>query len=195
MPTGPTAEYLRDLHRQKRAVINAKCQHAHAEALCERLLALSCVRAAQHITAYIAIRGEISLTPTMQKLSAMGKQLYLPILRDDSMHFAPWTPGQALLKKGFGLLEPDAPESSWLPATQLDLVLAPLVVFDKQCNRIGQGGGYYDRTFAFRQSSESNSPTLLGVAHESQHEAKLPVQHWDVPLDMIATNKALHTRP
>lgn len=190
-----TQEQWREKHRQQRAAIDAKTQQAHADSLLDRLMALPCVQSAQHIAAYIAIRGEISLTPAMQQLSDAGKQFYLPVLRENSsMHFAPWAPGEPLLKKGFGLLEPDVPESSWRPAERLDLVLAPLVVFDSDCNRIGQGGGYYDRTFAFRKSHAIKAPVLLGVAHESQREAKLAVQPWDVPLDMIATDSTLYIR-
>lgn len=193
MSTTSTSDELRQKHRQQRAKLPADTQVEHAAALGTRLLSLPKVQQANHIAAYIAIRGEISLASAMTQLSELGKHVYLPVLRGQAMHFSPWKPCQPLLKKGFGLLEPDAPESEWIPAEKLDLVLAPLVVFDKECNRIGQGGGFYDRTFAFRQGTKS-TPFLLGVAHEEQHEEQLPVEHWDVPLDMIATNQALYTR-
>lgn len=193
MTTTSTSDELRQKHRQQRAKLPTDTQTEHATALSTRLLSLPSVQQANHIAAYIAIRGEISLTNVMAQLSETGKRIYLPVLRGQTMHFSPWKPSQPLLKKGFGLLEPDAPESEWIPAEKLDLVLAPLVVFDKECNRIGQGGGYYDRTFAFRQDT-STTPYLLGVAHEDQHEPQLPTEHWDVPLDMIATNQTLYTR-
>lgn len=157
-------------------------------------MSLPIVDSAQHIAAYIAIRGEISLAPAIEQLSQTTKQLYLPVLRGARMHFAPWHPEQALLKKDFGLLEPDTPEENWREAKQLDLVLTPLVVFDQHCNRIGQGGGYYDRAFAFRQATSTTKPILLGVAHEEQQEPRLTTENWDVPLDMIATEEALYIR-
>lgn len=193
MTPHPTSDELRQKHRQQRAHLPTDTQAERAEALCERLLSLPIVQQANHIAAYIAIRGEISLATVMAQLSETGKHVYLPVLRGQAMHFSPWIPTQPLLKKGFGLFEPDAPESEWIPAEKLDLVLAPLVVFDKECNRIGQGGGFYDRTFAFRQDT-SCSPFLLGVAHDDQREPQLPVERWDVPLDMIATQQALYTR-
>lgn len=193
MTTTSTSDELRQKHRQRRAILPAETQTENAAALSTRLLSLPSVQQANHIAAYIAIRGEISLTHVMAQLSESGKRIYLPVLRGQAMHFSPWKPAQPLLKKGFGLLEPDAPESEWIPAEKLDLVLAPLVVFDKDCNRIGQGGGFYDRTFAFRQGTRA-TPFLLGVAHEDQREPQLPIEHWDVPLDMIATNQTLYTR-
>lgn len=189
-----TPEALRQAHRKRRAALPADTLEAHAQALAERLLALPAVRAAEHVAVYIAIRGEISLAPTIDALDRLGKTLYLPILRGEAMHFAPWLPTQPLEKRGFGLLEPDVDESQWRPPETLDLVLAPLVVFDSQCNRIGQGGGYYDRTFAFRAGADECRPVLLGVAHEQQREAALPVQDWDIPLDAIATESALYAR-
>lgn len=193
MTTTSTSDELRQKHRQQRAKLPTDTQAEHAAALSTRLLSLPSVQQANHVAAYIAIRGEISLTSVMAQLSESGKQIYLPVLRGQAMHFSPWKPSQPLLKKGFGLLEPDTPQSEWIPPKELDLVLAPLVVFDKECNRIGQGGGFYDRTFAFRHGT-SATPSLLGVAHEDQREPQLPVEHWDVPLDMIATNQTLYTR-
>ncbi|MGB0866544.1 MAG: 5-formyltetrahydrofolate cyclo-ligase [Granulosicoccaceae bacterium] len=185
---------LRQSHRRLRAALPQQTQQLHAEALCQRLLAISALQHANHIAVYIAIRGEISLEPTIKQLEHLGKVLYLPILRGEAMHFAPWQSDGKLQKKGFGLLEPDVCESQWKPAHELDLVLAPLVVFDSQCNRIGQGGGYYDRTFAFRANQSTANPVLIGVAHEQQREPQLPVESWDIPLDAIATNKALYQR-
>lgn len=193
-PVTPMPDQLREQHRQARAALGDESQHRHAKALSERLLALPEVQHARHIAAYIAIRGEISLAPAIKLLELTGAQIYLPVLRGESMHFAPWHSAQKLLKKGFGLLEPDAAEKDWRRATELDLVLAPLVVFDEHCNRIGQGGGYYDRTFSFRHNAPRRQPLLLGVAHHSQQAPALPVQAWDVPLDMIATNRSLHRR-
>ncbi len=194
MSSNALAELLRSNHRKKRMCIDANSLTQSSLRLCDHLKQIEQLQSAQHIAAYIAIRGEISLDPIMEYLADAAKHLYLPVLRGEAMHFAPWLPGQPLQKKGFGLLEPESAESHWRPAEQLDLVLAPLVVFDKHCNRIGQGGGFYDRAFAFKKNNPGASPFLLGVAHESQQESHLPVQAWDVPLDTIVTDRAVHQR-
>ena len=109
------------------------------------------------------------------------------------MVFAPWQPDQPLVKKAFGLLEPDCDESEWISPMLLDVVLTPLVVFDHHCNRIGQGGGFYDRTFEFILSA--GKPFLMGVAHESQREPELVPQSWDIPLHKIVTERSVYCRP
>ena len=93
----------------------------------------------------------------------------------------------------FKLPEPDVSDDEMLQPRGLDLVLAPLVVFDADCNRIGMGGGFYDRSFAFRKRPDRHSPVLIGVAHEVQKVDRLVPQDWDVQLDKIVTDQAVYT--
>jgi 5-formyltetrahydrofolate cyclo-ligase len=187
-------EQLRSKHRKDRAALDSGVLQSNAISLQSRLEQLPQYRHATRIAAYIAIKGEIDLSQLMVAGAAQGKQFYLPILNGESMHFAAWNPGQELVKKGFGLLEPDVPIDACVNPRELDLVLAPLVVFDPQCNRIGQGGGFYDRTFAHRRETAETSPCLVGVAHQSQCENQLQPESWDVPLDFIVTDSATYER-
>lgn len=183
---------LRSKHRKLRRELDQALLEDHARKLKASVLELPEYQHANHIAAYIAILGEISVEPIIQHGVEEGKVFYLPILRENTMGFAPWHPDKPLLKKKIGLLEPDCAESEWIDAPQLDLVLTPLVVFDASCNRIGQGGGYYDRTFEFTRETEK--PLLIGVAHDSQREATLSPQKWDIPLDKIVTEKSIYTQ-
>lgn len=184
-------EKLRSKHRKLRRDLNDNVLQAHATALEKRFTELPEYQSATHIAAYIAILGEIDVEPIIRTGSADGKVFYLPVLRDESMAFAPWQPDTPLLKKKFGLLEPDSNESDWIAPQQLDLVVSPLVVFDDKCNRIGQGGGYYDRTFEFTLTT--NKPLLIGVAHESQRETRLDPQPWDITLHKVLTERATYS--
>ena len=74
----------------------------------------------------------------------------------------------------------------------IDLVLVPLVAFDPQRNRIGMGGGFYDRSFAFRKNPDQPRPVLIGVAHELQKVDLLEPEPWDVQLDMVVTDQAVY---
>ncbi len=182
---------LRTKHRKLRREISDETLQDHAVKLEQNLTALDEYQKSRHIAAYIAILGEISVEPIIRAGSATGKIFYLPVLRDDAMFFAPWNPGTALIKKKFGLLEPDCQESEFVSPQELDLVLTPLVVFDKQCNRIGQGGGFYDRTFEFTRTVDK--PILIGVAHDNQREPALSPQQWDIPLHKIVTEKYIYS--
>ena len=92
----------------------------------------------------------------------------------------------------FRLPEPDVPDEIMLAPRELDLVLAPLVVFDANCNRIGMGGGYYDRSFEFRRTTDIDRPTLIGVAHELQRVDALQPEPWDGRLDAVASDQHIY---
>lgn len=186
-------ETLRAKHRSARASLSGEQLIANSTALAMRIEQLAEFGSASHIASYIAIRGEIDVRPLMQQV--VDKRYYLPVIQDTDMHFAPWAAGDVLVKKKFGLLEPDCDAQQFIAPQALDLVIVPLVVFDQQCNRIGQGGGYYDRTFEFLLERENiERPVLLGVAHECQREAILQSQQWDVPLDFVVTESSVYTR-
>jgi 5-formyltetrahydrofolate cyclo-ligase len=68
--------------------------------------------------------------------------------------------------------------------------MLPLVGFDASGNRMGMGGGYYDRTFSFKSLKKGlRGPTLIGLAHEIQRVEELPVESWDIPLTAIVTDQ------
>jgi 5-formyltetrahydrofolate cyclo-ligase len=78
------------------------------------------------------------------------------------------------------------------PVWTLDLILTPLVAFDDQGNRLGMGGGFYDRTLAYLgRRKHWKKPRLIGTAHAFQQVARLPHESWDVPLHGVVTEKAL----
>ncbi len=185
---------LRDTHRKKRAALSKDILSENSARLCQRIAALEPFQQAVGVAAYIAIRGEADVSGLFETGAQSGKQFYLPVLHKESMHFAAWSPGQPLVEKGFGLLEPDVSVADCVDVRELDVVLTPLVVFDNRCNRIGQGGGYYDRTFAHKKRLPAASPLLIGVAHESQRESDLVPQSWDIPLDLIVTDCASYRK-
>ncbi len=110
------------------------------------------------------------------------------------MRFAPYEKNTRLRKNCFGILEPVYQKKQLKPARQLDLVLAPLVGFDGQGNRMGMGGGFYDRALQHlkQQSTAGNlRPKYVGIAHEVQKVAQLESHHWDIQLHAIITERQL----
>lgn len=188
MSTPFSQDHWRTTLRRERAKLPKEALATAAQSLLAQFNALSDrPKTGQKVSGYIAIRGEMDVMPILQQLHQIGCHVYLPILEGENMYFAPWHPDIEIEKKGMGLLEPVHDLNERIEGAELDWVLSPLVGFDAQGNRIGQGGGFYDRTFAFKQKSPEQSPKLIGIAHELQHLEAIESNPWDVRLDAILT--------
>jgi 5-formyltetrahydrofolate cyclo-ligase len=177
---------LRQQLRQRRRDLPAAVRLAAAEPLADALLALPFAPAQGHVAGYWAMDGEIALHRWQMQLPA-GLTYCLPVLHEQTLRFAPWRPGQALTANRFGIPEPDLSLDDTLAPEQMALVVAPLVGFDAQGRRLGMGGGWYDRSFAFRHQRPA-PPWLVGVGFSVQQVDDLPVQPWDVAVDAICTD-------
>ena len=133
--------------------------------------------------------------PLMHALWSLGKHIYLPVLvtfSHQKLWFARFEPDDVLAYNRYGIPEPV--RRRLIKPCALDLVLTPLVAFDSAGHRVGMGGGYYDRSFAFlRHRRHWRSPRLLGIAYEFQKQAAIVPNDWDVPLDAIATESRIYT--
>jgi len=172
---------LRDARRSTPPAVRI----AAAEGLATRLLALSALPARGYVAGYWASDGEIGLHVFQLRLPS-DLVYCLPVLHDDQLRFAPWRAGDPLVTNRYGIPEPDVEPSSALDARAMALVVTPLVGFDAQGHRLGMGGGWYDRSFAFRQT-DAAPPLLVGAAFASQQVDTLEAASWDVPLDAICT--------
>lgn len=183
---------LRQRNRKLRADLDSTQLESAAAALAERILLLPEYQQAQRVAVYFAVNGEIGLNAVIDHALIEGKQIFLPNLDHTALRFSPYFHDQKMRINRFRLPEPDVVESEMLSPQELDLVLAPLVVFDSYRNRIGMGGGFYDRSFAFRKNPEHPRPVLIGVAHEIQKVDQIMPKEWDVQLDMIVTDHAIY---
>jgi 5-formyltetrahydrofolate cyclo-ligase len=183
---------LRKRNRELRARLDAESLELAARNLGERICALPEYQRSERIAAYFAVNGEISLDTVIDLALSQGKQIFLPNLDQKTLRFSPYSRDQKMRINKFKLPEPDVGDDEMLEPEALDLVLAPLVVFDSMRNRIGMGGGFYDRSFAFRKDPASKSPVLIGVAHELQKVDQLEPESWDVQLDMIVTDQNIY---
>ncbi|MGH8039255.1 MAG: 5-formyltetrahydrofolate cyclo-ligase [Stenotrophomonas sp.] len=182
--TDPRSALRQQLRQRRRDILPAQ-RLAAAEQLADALLALPFAPTHGHVAGYWALDGEIALHRWQMRLPDTA--IYcLPVLAGETLRFAPWRPGQALTANRFGIPEPDIALDDTLAPEQMTLVVAPLVGFDAQCRRLGMGGGWYDRSFAFRQQRPA-PPWLAGVGFAAQQVDDLPVQPWDVGVDAICT--------
>jgi 5-formyltetrahydrofolate cyclo-ligase len=143
-----------------------------------------------YVAGYWAMGGEVPLHLLQMRLRP--EQVWcLPCLEGDgSLRFAPWRPGDALVSNRFGIPEPDLAPASRLDPREMATVLVPLVAYSAAGARLGMGGGYYDRSFAFRLR-EPAPPRLVGVGYGFQRRDELVPEAWDVPLDAVATEAGL----
>lgn len=140
------------------------------------------------IAAYFGFKFEISLTPIIEMIWSAKKECYLPSLnRNKTLSFIKYDQHDELFQNPFGILEPVASNHK-IPVEELDLILMPLLAFDQQGNRLGMGGGYYDRTLESIKS-QHNRPVLMGVAFQEQEASHLPKETWDVQLDYVLTDQ------
>jgi len=132
------------------------------------------------VAVYRAIGSELDVDALSLALSRAGRELCLPVVieRDAPMVFRRWSPGEPLELDEAGVPAP-------FPLAEVvepDVILAPLLAFDADGGRLGQGGGYYDRTFAARPNV-----TRIGFAYAGQEVGHLPVEAHDVRLHGVLT--------
>ncbi|HEX5313345.1 MAG TPA: 5-formyltetrahydrofolate cyclo-ligase [Gammaproteobacteria bacterium] len=185
---------------QERAILRARLRRLRAElparevevatpAANARLLATPEFLKAQRIGAYVAVRGELDPATALAAALATGKEVFLPRIGPDAtLHFLPWQTPIALRRNRFGIPEPVAPDESAIAPEDLDLVIVPLIGFHRDGIRLGSGGGYYDRCFAFRRNSLPR-PRLAGFAYALQECERLRAAPWDVPLDLLVSER------
>lgn len=199
MTTRAERAALRRAMRQKRRGLDRHARIRAERGLVRWLVRLPAFRKAQRIGVYLGNDGELDPARLVRRARAMGKRCYLPVLRDRpdiTLRFAAFDPGTPMRANRFGIDEPAVPRRRLLSARRLDLLLMPLVAFDAAGNRLGMGGGYYDRTLAYRrQRVRWRRPRLLGVAFAFQQVAALPFEPWDVPLDGVITDRGLNPPP
>lgn len=184
---------LRKELREVRNRLSDKEQRKAATALAKQVARSRAYCSSNRIALYFASDGEVTTDEIMARIWQSGRQCYLPILSyvmGERLWFAPVDQNSKFLINRFGIPEPVVASRRLLSARQLDLILMPLVGFDLHGNRLGMGGGFYDRTFAYQhQRQKWKRPRLIGLAHECQRVAKLETSPWDVPLHAVATDK------
>lgn len=182
---------LRRELRQRRRELTKRQQRQASEALCHHLRASPQVKRARHLALYWPNDGEIDPRPFRAIAKSLGKQCYLPVLHPvhhNRLWFLELNDDTRLVRNRFGIPEPEIRRSTSRPPWALDLILMPLVGFTERGDRLGMGGGFYDRTFEFLQHGSCHKPALIGLAHECQRVTEMPTARWDIPMDAIITD-------
>ncbi|WP_120506534.1 5-formyltetrahydrofolate cyclo-ligase [Rahnella bruchi] len=173
--------------RQRRNNLTAEQQSQFALQAAERVATHPKIQSAKTISVFLSFDGELDTKPLIDRLWREGKQLCLPVLHPFSagnLLFLRYTPDTPLIRNRLKILEPQLDVTQVIPLSQLNIILTPLVAFDSTGQRLGMGGGFYDRTLEHWQESGAYP---IGLAHDCQHVDALPVEYWDVPLPQVIT--------
>ena len=181
--------------RALRASIPAAERAAAERAIATRLRRLGCARPGLRVAAYLAMPGEAGLAAFLAAASAAGTRLYVPRVasrRRRTLKFVELAPGASLRRGAYGIAEPSVRGRRVRPG-EIDVVLVPLVAFDRDGHRLGMGAGYYDRALAPRRDRGRayRRPKLVGVAYACQEIASIRPRPWDVALDAVVTEREL----
>ena len=184
---------LRKALREQRNALTANQQQHASQAVLDNLLSLPAITRATSIACYLPNDGEVDLTSfinTCWKLPPGDKKITtLPVLHPvckGHLLFLQYNDSTLMRANKYGIEEPALACNQVVPTPHHHVVLMPLVGFDSSGNRLGMGGGYYDRTLSHIHSRKAR-PQLIGIAHDCQQVDQLPVQAWDIPVDAIIT--------
>lgn len=169
--------HLRALRRR----LSEACPQAAARAAA--LVPLDRLPTFETFGLYHPLGSEMDPGPLAKRLAETGARLALPAAEapDAALTFRLWSPGDPLAPDGMGVPSPTLAA----PAIRPQLVVAPLLAFDRRGGRLGQGGGHYDRTL---QKLRAAAPVfILGLAYAGQEVAEIPMEPHDERLDAILT--------
>jgi len=181
---------LRDSYRQKRREIPSDDRAILHKEITRVLLTSAALKRCETIAAYLNLPSEVNLSEFIGKAQKRGQNVCVPVVdatkrvmefRDLPVDFE----RQNRIEEDLVLLTQKKRE-----LVELDCALIPLLAFDSHGNRIGMGGGYYDKFF----KNPKTRPLLVGIAYELQRTEKIIPQEWDVRMDMIASEQGLRRR-
>lgn len=192
MPVGDKNEIRKAIIAQRDAV-SASERRVLAERITTRLLALDDYRAAQCVLAYVSFGGEFDTARFIGDILTSGKQLILPKVERASRSLKLYSvrdPERELVAGVWGIREPHPDLCPAVPTASIQFALVPGVAFTRRCERLGYGGGFYDRLIRGWEPR----PYLAAAAFELQVVPELPVSPSDQRVDLVVTEDAEYSR-
>jgi 5-formyltetrahydrofolate cyclo-ligase len=168
----------------RREALPADTRQAAAEAIAARPFPLV-IGTGVVVSGFMPLKSEISPLPLMKKLAEAGARLALPVIagRGKPLIMREWNFGAPLNRGQWDIREPKPEAAEVAP----DILLVPLLAFDRTGHRIGYGAGYYDITIAGLRAHKA--VTAVGIAFAAQEVAKVPTTERDARLDLVLTER------
>jgi len=190
---------IRQEVRAKRRQLNVEKQQEQADLLCKLLISTINLDHVKHVAIYLTNDGELNTKPFIYWCWKNKISVYLPVIHPFSqgnLLFLKYTKASVMIKNKYGILEPRLDVRNIISVNNIDIIFTPLVAFDPTGNRLGMGGGFYDRTLAawFReyQQNKKTKPMPIGLAHDCQKVKTIPIENWDIPLPKIITPSTIY---
>lgn len=184
---------IREQLLEQRNKLSLSVQRDSAKIIIEKILALPVFESAKSIALYHAFRNEVNLDALWHEAVHLNKKTFFPVINTNknikTMHFSEALPQDLLKENHFRIKEPT---SEPVDLAILDCLFIPLVGFDKAGFRLGMGQGYYDRMLADLRKINA-ACCLIGIAYDFQYLTELPHDPWDIPLDMVVTEKQIYS--
>jgi 5-formyltetrahydrofolate cyclo-ligase len=191
-PTKPSKQVLRRELRSGRNSLSDPLRVSYDEAITGHLLKLVKSIGANSIACYWPFNGEPDITPAYRQLLADGCQLALPVISDDDqndMNFYSWCLQSTVTRNRYGIFEPQ--DTGRVALSSLDMLIIPLVGYDRLGNRLGMGAGYYDRHLVSLRDLQL--PLRVGIAYSLQEIDLVDTDSWDVPLHGVVNERGWFT--
>ena len=176
---------LRKAKIQARESLNTNERNRKSQQIAERILASKIFQEAEKIMIYRGIGGEVRLEWLEKARESEGKQFLFPLCLPERQMAALAPKGEDAWQAGsYGIMEPIMEKSELVEPEAIDLIICPCTVFDEDCNRMGMGGGYYDRYLP-----KCGKAVVAAVAFEVQKAERVPMEPWDKAVDLVFTEK------
>ncbi len=189
---------IRRQMRQNMTALGTSDRNVLAEQAIEHFTSTLEFLRCKHIGLFFPVRHEISLLPLAEICWATSKRVYLPRILPrpfQKMIFQAFTRQSRMRPNRFGIPEPDLPFRKHIPIRRLDIIVTPLLAFGLNGERLGMGGGFYDRTFSFiNRHPTLTHPVLWAIALDIQR-IEFQINPWDVALNGVATESGIRRFP
>ncbi|MFW8590451.1 5-formyltetrahydrofolate cyclo-ligase [Glaciecola sp. 2405UD65-10] len=191
---------LRRTFREKRNALSPHEQHQAATAIVDiwRSYAEPNINV-QKVAIYLSTDAELNTSFLIEYFWKNNTEVYLPVIHPFTkgyLLFLKYTRNTPMKTNQFGILEPILDITQMCLVEELDVIFTPLVAFDQSGNRLGMGGGFYDRTLVKlnnKPSTKKANTRIIGLAHNCQKTVSLPVETWDIPLPYILSPSHFYT--
>lgn len=185
----PFTKNPKDFARVQARRVRSSLSHAWileaSSKITERTLAMPVVQKAATVGCYMATHTEVQTQQLIARLATAGKRIFVPAWNRATLGYSmsEFVPDEPMHAGHLGIQEPMNPR--WAQA-YIDVMIVPVVAFDRFLNRLGHGGGHFDRLLS------SHSGPKVGLAFEGQRIAAVPFEPHDVPLDFAVTEQRIY---